>query len=174
MNQTPSPCWQRAASFAARAHQGQLRKDGRTPYVSHPFRVAMTLRHVFGIEDEVALCAALLHDTIEDTTTDYDDLFSAFGSEVAEAVACLTKDTRLSEVQREVVYHEVVRRGPWQARVVRLADAFDNVTDAHEPKLLSKAGKKAWHVLDIVGDDERLVRAKEALRGLLALRGVAP
>ena len=174
MNQGSTPSWQRAASFAARSHQGQLRKDGRTPYVSHPFRVALTLRHVFGIDDEVALCVALLHDTIEDTTTDYDDLAREFGRAVAEAVACLTKDKRLPEERREAAYHEVVGRGPWQARAVKLADAFDNVTDAHEPALLSKARAKALHVLDIVGDDDRLVRAKEALRRLLAERGVAP
>ena len=97
MDKASTPSWQRAASFAARAHDGQLRKDGRTPYVSHPFRVAMTVRHIFGIDDEVALCVALLHDTIEDTTTDYDDLSREFGPEVAEAVACLTKDKRLYE-----------------------------------------------------------------------------
>lgn len=103
----------------------------------------MTVRHVFGIDDEVALCVALLHDTIEDTTTDYDDLSREFGREVAEAVACLTKDTRLPEDLREAVYHAVIAGGPWQARVVKLADAFDNVTDAHEPAILTKASAKA-------------------------------
>jgi (p)ppGpp synthase/HD superfamily hydrolase len=52
--------------------------------------VALTVRQVFGVDDEVALAAALLHDTIEDATTDYDDLIEAFGREVAEAVAALT------------------------------------------------------------------------------------
>ena len=56
-----------AVSFAARAHRHQLRKDGETPYVAHPFRVCLIVRHIFGIDDPAFLSAALLHDTIEDT-----------------------------------------------------------------------------------------------------------
>ena len=57
----------RAAAFAARAHRHQWRKDGQTPYVSHVFRACLTVRHVFGVDDDDVLAAALLHDTIEDT-----------------------------------------------------------------------------------------------------------
>jgi hypothetical protein len=53
--------WQRAVSFAARKHAGQVRKDGITPYLAHPVRVALTIRHEFGEADETALAAALLH-----------------------------------------------------------------------------------------------------------------
>src|SRR5947209_274805 len=73
-----------AASFAARAHAGQLRKDGQTPYVSHVFRVCLVVRHLFGFDDGRMLAAALLHDTIEDTTTDFDDITRIFGTEIAE------------------------------------------------------------------------------------------
>jgi len=75
-----------AIAFAARAHQGQLRKDGQTPYVSHVFRVVFILRHVFGIDDPGVLTAAVLHDTIEDTTTDFDDIEKQFGQDVASWV----------------------------------------------------------------------------------------
>jgi guanosine-3',5'-bis(diphosphate) 3'-pyrophosphohydrolase len=77
-----------------------MRKDGVTPYVAHPFRVAFTVRHVFEVDDPVALCVALLHDVIEDTTTDFDDVCAEFGEEIAAAVACLTKDKRLPEDER--------------------------------------------------------------------------
>src|SRR5580765_6659529 len=93
-----------AAAFAARAHQNQKRKDGQTPYVSHVFRVCLVLRHVFGVEDPQALQAAALHDTVEDTNTDFDDLKKQFGTTVAEWVALLTKDKRLEETPRETVY----------------------------------------------------------------------
>src|SRR5262245_40634751 len=86
-----------AVAFAARAHGHQVRKDGQTPYVSHPFRVCFVLRHVFGIEDEQVLTAAVLHDTVEDTTTDCDDLIERFGADVARWVAALTKDKRLPD-----------------------------------------------------------------------------
>ena len=66
-----------AAAFAARAHRNQWRKDGQTPYVSHVFRVCLTVRQLFGVDDDDVLTAALLHDTIEDTDTDFDDIESA-------------------------------------------------------------------------------------------------
>src|SRR5947199_8574177 len=93
-----------AVAFAARAHRPQLRKDGQTPYVSHVFRVCLIVRHVFGIDDPRVLTAAVLHDTIEDTTTDYDDLCERFGGDVAAWVAALSKDTRQKEDEREREY----------------------------------------------------------------------
>ena len=92
-----SQLWQRAVSFAAQRHEGQYRKDKVTPYFAHPVRVAFVVRHVFGEANETAVVAALLHDLIEDTTTDYDDLIEHFGKDVADCVAALTKDARLPE-----------------------------------------------------------------------------
>ena len=89
-----------AIAFAARAHHGQLRKDGKTPYASHPFRVCLIVRDIFAIDDPYVLAAAVLHDTIEDTTTDFDDLEKHFGREVAEWVAALSKDKRRHERER--------------------------------------------------------------------------
>src|SRR5690349_24720355 len=93
-----------AVSFAARAHRGHTRKDGQTPYAAHPFRVCLIVRHVFGINDPEVLTAALLHDTIEDTATDYDDLAERFGPRVAGWVAALSKDTRVPDEEREREY----------------------------------------------------------------------
>ena|SRR5947209_7254596 len=118
-----------AVAFAARAHQGQQRKDGKTPYASHPFRVCLVVRHVFGFDDRRMLIAALLHDTIEDTTTDFDGLAEAFGREVAEWVAFLSKDKRRPDDQRERAYIEGLRAAPWQVQVCKLADVYDNLQD---------------------------------------------
>jgi len=119
-----------AIAFAARAHQGQKRKDDRTPYVSHVFRVLLVARHVFQIDDLQVLMAAALHDTIEDTTTDWDDLDKHFGGEVAAYVASLTKDKRRHESKREENYKSAITKGPWQVQVCKLADIFDNLMDA--------------------------------------------
>lgn len=124
------PVWQMAVSFAAHAHRHQIRKDGKTPYFAHPVRVAFTVRDVFGCEDEVALAAALLHDTIEDTTTDYDDLAERFGSAIADCVAALTKNPTLPEHLREPAYDAGLAASMWQARLVKLADVYDNFHDA--------------------------------------------
>src|SRR4051812_46252666 len=133
--------WQRAASVAARFHQGQVRKDGKTPYIAHPFRVAMTVRDVFGVDDPVALAAALLHDVIEDTTADYDDLEEQFGAEVADVVAALTKDMRRPNDQREAESDRQLAAAPWQARLVKLADVYDNVSDCVDDAMREKAVK---------------------------------
>jgi guanosine-3',5'-bis(diphosphate) 3'-pyrophosphohydrolase len=118
-----------AASFAARAHREQFRKDGVTPYVSHVFRVCLVVRHVFGFDDTRMLMAALLHDTIEDTTTDFDDITERFGPEIATWVAFLSKDKRLPDDDRERAYLERLRTAPWQVQVCKLADMYDNLTD---------------------------------------------
>jgi guanosine-3',5'-bis(diphosphate) 3'-pyrophosphohydrolase len=119
-----------AASFAARAHRHQLRKDGQTPYAAHPFRVCLVVRHVFGIDDPRVLTAALLHDTIEDTPTDFDDLADRFGADVAGWVAALTKDMRLEEAPREEAYRRVLAGSPWPVVLCMLGDIYDNLTDS--------------------------------------------
>ena len=118
-----------AAAFAARAHKNQLRKDKETPYFSHPVRVCLVVRHVFGFDDPRMLAAALLHDTIEDTTTDCDDLIERFGPEVAKWVAALSKDSRLPEAEREIAYCKQLAAADWQAKVIKLADQYDNLGD---------------------------------------------
>lgn len=122
----------KAVSLASRAHQGQLRKDGKTPYVSHPFRVCLIVQKVFGLDEPRILQTALLHDVIEDTTTDYDDLAEQFSPEVAEWVGYLTKDKRLPEEKREEVYLEAIRSAPWQVQVCKLADVYDNMNDVRD------------------------------------------
>jgi guanosine-3',5'-bis(diphosphate) 3'-pyrophosphohydrolase len=132
--------WQQAASYAARQHAGQVRKDRRTPYVAHPFRVAMTLRHVFEHDDEATLAAAVLHDTIEDTTSDYDEIERLFGHEVARLVACMSKNMLLPEAEREAEYDGRLREGDWRARLIKLADAYDNLHDLRHRVVRSPGG----------------------------------
>lgn len=127
---TPTDRLFAAASFAARAHRHGLRKDKETPYVAHVFRVCLVVRQVFGIDDPAVLTTALLHDTIEDTTTDFDDLEERFGPQIAGWVAALSKDMRLADAQKEAVYLQVIAAAPWQVQVCKLADMFDNLTDA--------------------------------------------
>jgi (p)ppGpp synthase/HD superfamily hydrolase len=115
--------------LAARAHEGHVRKDERTPYASHPFRVCLIVRHLFDFDDPRMLCAALLHDTVEDTKTDFDDLAEQFSPEVAEWVALLTKDKRLPESKREKAYVKGLQDAPWQVQACKLADIYDNLTD---------------------------------------------
>ena len=150
--------WQKAAAFAARAHQGQFRKDGITPYVAHVFRVTLTVRDLFECNDPETLTAALLHDTIEDTTVDYDDIEEEFSREIADIVAVLSKDTRLREPEREKAYDDGLRHASWKAKIIKLADTYDNFCDQayalKKPVLLEAAIDRMKRALEIAGDDD--------------------
>jgi guanosine-3',5'-bis(diphosphate) 3'-pyrophosphohydrolase len=128
-----------ALSFSARAHRHQLRKDGQTPYAAHPCRVCLIVRHVFGFDEPRVLQAAALHDTIEDTTTDFDDLIERFGPEVAGWVAVLSKDKRLKDAEREAAYARGLAEADWPVKVCKLADIFDNLLDS---RAISPAGRR--------------------------------
>jgi (p)ppGpp synthase/HD superfamily hydrolase len=118
-----------AVSLAARAHDGQMRKDKDTPYVSHVFRVCLIVRDLFAFDDPRMLKAALLHDTIEDTNTDFDDIAKHHGPEIASWVAYLTKNKAMEETAREADYIERLLKAPWQVQACKLADVFDNLID---------------------------------------------
>ena len=163
--------WQSAAAFAARAHLNQVRKDGRTPYFSHPVRVAMIVANVFGSsDDEEILAAALLHDTIEDTTADYDDLHKEFGKRVADIVATLTKDMRLIESKREKAYDAQLAAGPWEARLIKLADVYDNFCDIVDVKSRKKQIDRIKRALELTARDKQLTQARKMVADLLKSR----
>ena len=158
-----------AIAFAARAHEGQTRKDGETPYVSHVFRVCTVVRHVFGFDDPQMLAAALLHDTIEDTTTDCDDITEHFGPVVAKWVGALTKDARLPNDEREAEYARVLAAADWQVKVLKLADVYDNTGDCRHfaPNGRRKTLKKSRFYLDAVragipADAQHVIKLVEA------------
>lgn len=143
-----------AVSYAARAHQGQLRKDQQTPYAAHPMRVMTIMALVFHVDDPELLATALLHDTIEDTPTDFDDLAERFGSHVAHHVALLTKDMRLPEQKREEHYFQTLARSPVGVQLCKLADTFDNLVDSTSLPVATriKTVQKAAHLIEIVRD----------------------
>ena len=163
-----SHLWQQAAAFAARAHKNQVRKDGLTPYFSHPVRVMMTISLVFGETDEELLSAALLHDTIEDTTTDYDELMEEFGPTVADAVAAMSKDMRLIESKREKAYDEQLAKGPWQGRLIKLGDVYDNLMDTFAGKTNRDFLEKARRALKLAANEPRLKKAHDIVAALVA------
>ena len=120
----------RAISFAARAHQGQMRKDKLTPYVAHPIRVMTVLATIFQVNDPELLATAVLHDTIEDTDTDRDELDRQFGHRVAQYVALLSKDKRKLEEERELGYFAGLAKASVDVKLCKLADVYDNLIDS--------------------------------------------
>ena len=109
----------RAQIFAKEKHKQQTRDDGKTPYWKHLHKVVKNLENL-GITDESIICAGWLHDTIEDTDTDYDDIYELFEKKTADIVATVTKDTRMIKKNREKAYYLQLKRGTWHAQVVKL------------------------------------------------------
>jgi len=87
-----------AKKFAKTKHKHQLRKNCKTPYWYHLRQVVQNLQKI-GIKNQDILAAGWLHDTIEDTDTDFDDIEELFGKKTAQIVAQVTKDTRLPQKQ---------------------------------------------------------------------------
>ena len=84
---------ERAFAFACESHAGQERKSGED-FITHPLGVA---RICAGLRlDTATLCAALLHDTVEDTTTSLDQVREGFGDEIAQLVDGVTKLTEIT------------------------------------------------------------------------------
>ena len=120
----------KAALFAAEKHKNQRRKDAdASPYINHPLALASVLAVEGCIEDSDVICAALLHDTIEDTNTTAEDLVETFGAKVAAIVLEVTDDKSLDKAVRK---EEQVKHAPHisrEAKLVKLADKICNLRD---------------------------------------------
>jgi len=88
---------QKAYNYALERHGEQKRKSGE-PYIIHPTNVAYTIAEL-GL-DEHTICAALLHDVVEDTEVTYEDIKNEFGEEIAEMVDGVTK---LKQIQHATI-----------------------------------------------------------------------
>ena len=123
----------KALAFAAHKHRDQRRKDHEaSPYINHPIALADVLVNEGGVSDVEVLCAALLHDTVEDTATTPEELVDAFGSRVARIVAEVTDDKALSKADRKRLQVENAARLSPEAKLVKLADKICNLRDVAE------------------------------------------
>jgi len=119
-----------ALKFAAHKHRDQRRKDAEaSPYINHPIALADVLVTHGGVTDVNVLCAALLHDTLEDTATTRRQLQRAFGAKIARIVAEVTDDKRLSKARRKALQVEHAASISREAKLVKLADKICNVRD---------------------------------------------
>ncbi|MGB0499149.1 MAG: RelA/SpoT family protein, partial [Rubricella sp.] len=141
----------RAYLFAADAHNGQVRKSGE-PYFTHPLAVAVMLADQR--LDDATIVTALLHDTVEDTSSTHDELVRLFGDEVAQLVQGVTKLTQLQLSSKETRQAEDFRKlfvamsEDIRVLLVKLADRLHNMrTLRHMPQ--EKQARKARETMDI-------------------------
>jgi GTP pyrophosphokinase len=138
-----------AFAFAAQAHEGQQRRSGE-PFIEHPFAVARILAELH--LDEETLAAALLHDVVEDTGVETDQLKSEFGEEIAKLVDGVTKLTRIQFQSREHAeaenYRKMIVAMAQDPRVIliKLADRLHNM-----------------RTIEYLGKQKQIQKSKEAL-----------
>lgn len=142
-----------AIDLAARAHHGQLRKGpSGAPYVVHPLRVMSNLVTIGGVTDADVLCAAALHDVLEDTDTPTAVIADRFGEHVLALVRELTKAPGLDgEASKRAVIASIPSMSP-DAQAIKLADVLANVRDVREDPAPSwDAARKAAYVRYALG-----------------------
>jgi (p)ppGpp synthase/HD superfamily hydrolase len=130
----------RALEFCVQAHRCQFRDgEAAVPYACHPVEVMLTLRHQAGVLDEEHLCAALLHDTVEDTDASLLDLRKEFGERVAEIVGEVTRDEPERPegmdkhehwMMKTGLFLEEIRGMSWEAKMIKLSDRLSNIRES--------------------------------------------
>jgi guanosine-3',5'-bis(diphosphate) 3'-pyrophosphohydrolase len=119
-----------AVTFAADKHRNQRRKDAEaSPYINHPIALANVLASEGGISDVAVLCAAVLHDTIEDTETTSEELSAKFGPQITAIVLDVTDDKSLDKRVRKQRQIEHAPHISNEAKLVKLADKICNLRD---------------------------------------------
>jgi guanosine-3',5'-bis(diphosphate) 3'-pyrophosphohydrolase len=117
-----------AFALARRAHAGQQRKGDGSPFIVHPVRVAELVEaEGFG---ESVIAAALLHDVVEDSDLEADEVVERFGTEVGRLVAALTEDERIADYEeRKDAHRDQVAAAGERAVAIYVADKLANLCD---------------------------------------------
>lgn len=158
----------RACTVALKAHNGQKRKYTHEPYFSHPLQVAGLVISVGGSVNMV--CAALLHDVVEDTEITLEQLVSGemgFNEEIKELVYWLTDKSKPEDGKRSVrkaIDREHISKAPASAKTIKLADLISNTPSIvkHDQKFAKIYMQEKRLLLDVLkeGDDRLYTIAK--------------
>jgi (p)ppGpp synthase/HD superfamily hydrolase len=135
----------RQAVSYAQAHHGDQRRPTGTPYLEHLLEALEVLVRGAGVTDPGILCAAVLHDVVEDTDRSVDDVRAAFGARVADLVGWVTIPEPGPGQDRAGVKEEYLRglrRAPRDAMLVKLAD---RVSNAQTLQNLPAARQRAYY-----------------------------
>lgn len=142
MNDSYSNLIESAYSLARTAHLGQTRRDGITPYITHPIDVTQRVKRRGG--GSFAQAVAYLHDVLEDTKTTAHDLINAgIDEHVVVAVQIITKHPSRSYDE----YLLIVKQNHL-AREVKIADMLSNLSDAPTDKQIKKYAKGLAFLVD--------------------------
>lgn len=164
-----------AAQMATAAHQGQQRKYTGRDYIEHPYRVAMRVAARPDATEEM-VAAALLHDTLEDTTLTLKDLIEAFGQKVAQMVWDLTNPSKshpeMNRAQRKEMDRVHLGETDWQVKTIKLLDRIDNLRemDGAPSEFKKRYAKESALLADAIGQVDPALR-QELLDAAMKIAG---
>lgn len=132
--------------FAAKAHEGQLRKGSEIPYILHPLEAAAIVATITA--DEEVLSAAVLHDVIEDTPATVKEIRELFGERVASLVASESENKRDGQSaadtwqvrKEETIKH--LKTAPTDVKIITLGDKLSNIRSMYRDHTL--IGDDIW------------------------------
>lgn len=117
----------KAKIFSIKHHEGQYRKYTNDPYIIHPIAVSEIVKSVK--HNEAMICAALLHDTVEDTNATLDQINDLFGSSISNLVEMLTDISKPEDgnrfIRKRIDLAHTALSSP-EAKTIKLADLIDN------------------------------------------------
>jgi len=134
----------KAAKFAKEKHKYQKRRTGG-PYFTHPQAVARSVAK--WTRDPNVVTVAYLHDVIEDTGCDYEDLESRFGKKVADYVAMLSRDFRKPKKESLKEFRRTLKKAPGEVKLITAADIHHNVISFADPDFMREYFKKTRDTL---------------------------
>lgn len=155
-----SPLEKKALKFATEAHQGQVRKYTGEPYIKHPIDVAGLVREYAATCHESMYCAALLHDTVEDTDTSIEDIKREFGDIVAIFVDGLTDVSKPEDgnrAKRKEIDRQHLAGSLPPIQTIKLADLISNSKSIkdHDPDFAKVYMKEKRLLLEVLTDGDK-------------------
>ena len=115
----------KAAVFAAKAHEGTMRKGSRIPYIYHPMEVALIVAQM--TDDPEVIAAAYLHDVLEDTSVTPQEIGEIFGSRVLSLVQAESEDKSRTWKERKSSTIEHLKQAPREVKLLTLGDKLSNM-----------------------------------------------
>ncbi|MCM3740512.1 HD domain-containing protein [Oceanobacillus luteolus] len=135
---------EKAKRFAENAHKGHFRKAGNIPYITHPIRVANILESAGA--SEALICAAFLHDVVEDTPIEIEEIRAEFGKHVANLVQAHTEDKSKTWKERKQHTIDTLKTADLEVKQLIVADRLDNLLSLE--KDLEEVGPKIWKIFN--------------------------
>ena len=133
---------EKAIAFATQAHDGQVRKGTSRPFILHPLEVGKIVATM--TDDVEIICAAILHDTIEDCHGVTEDVIrEEFGTRVASMVAQESEDKTKTWIERKTHTIEHLKDAPIEIRMIGLADKLSNMRDINRD--YPECGEELWN-----------------------------